>query len=55
MDLSKVKVINIMKDGTICEDLSTYISAEHPLPEGVKRLMLGFIKAGRAIREKEGG
>ena len=48
-------VINIMKDGTICEDLSTYIGPEHPLPEDVKRLMLAFIKAGRAIREKGGG
>lgn len=50
-----VKVTNIMADGSICEDLSTYISPEHPLPEDVKRLVIQFIKAGRAIREREGG
>ena len=46
MDMSKVKVTNIMADGTICNDLSTYVSAEHPLPEDAARCILKMIRAG---------
>lgn len=52
IDLSQVKVTNIMADGSICEDLSTYLDT-HPLPENVQRMILGFIRDGRAIREKK--
>lgn len=47
-----VTVINIMADGTVCEDLSTYIGPEHPLPELAKRLILEFIRAGAAAETK---
>lgn len=49
-----VKVINIMADGSICEDLSTYIGPDHPLPEDVKRIIYQMIQKGRAIREAGG-
>lgn len=52
IDLSQVKVTNIMADGSICEDLSTYLDT-HSLPENVQRMILGFIRDGRAIREKK--
>ena len=52
IDLSQVKVTNIMADGSICEDLSTYLDT-HTLPENVQRMILGFIRDGRAIREKK--
>lgn len=46
----QVKLINRMADGTICEDLTTYIDEQHPLPEAVQRAMLEFIRAGARIR-----
>lgn len=46
----EVEVINIMADGTICEDLSTYIDNEHPLPEDAQRMILEFMRAGAKIR-----
>lgn len=46
----EVEVINIMADGTICEDLSTYIDKEHPLPEDAQRMILEFMRAGAKIR-----
>ncbi len=49
--MEEIKVTNIMADGTICEDLSTYIGPDHPLPETAKRLFLKFILEGRALRE----
>lgn len=49
-----VKVINIMADGSICEDLSTYLGPDHPLPEDAIRMILEFIKRGRSIREAAG-
>ena len=52
IDMSKVKVTNIMADGSICEDLSTYLET-HALPDDVLRMILGFIRDGRAIREKK--
>lgn len=52
--MKEVKVINIMADGSICEDLSTYIGPDHHLPEETKMFFLKFIKEGRAIREAAG-
>lgn len=49
-----VKVTNIMADGSICEDLSTYLD-NHELPEDAKSLIVDFIRAGRKIREAQGG
>lgn len=46
----EVEVINIMADGTICEDLSTYIDDAHPLPEDAQRMILEFMRAGAKIR-----
>lgn len=48
-----VTVVNIMADGTICEDLSTYLGPDHPLPELAKRLIVEFIREGHALRERE--
>lgn len=45
-----VKVINIMADGSICEDLSNYISTEHPLPEDTVRIIAELIRDGRRLR-----
>ena len=52
VDMSKVKVTNIMADGSICEDLSTYLET-HTLPDDVLRMILGFIRDGRAIRQRD--
>lgn len=52
IDMSKVTVTNIMADGSVCEDISTYLDT-HTLPENVQRMILGFIRDGRAIRERE--
>ena len=41
VDMSKVKVTNIMADGSICEDLSTYLET-HTLPDDVLRMILGL-------------
>lgn len=49
-----VKVTNIMADGSICEDLSTYLD-NHELPEDAKSLIVDFIRAGRKSREAQGG
>lgn len=46
-----VTVVNIMADGTVCEDLSTYLGPDHPLPELAKRLIVEFIREGHALRE----
>ena len=53
--LENVKVINIMADGTVCEDLSTYLDEDHPLPELTARLVCEFVREGRAGRMTEGG
>lgn len=53
IDMSKVKVTNIMADGAVCEDLSTYLDT-HTLPEHVQRMIMGFIRDGRATREQRG-
>lgn len=52
--MKEVKVINIMADGSICEDLSTYLGPDHPLPEDAIRWVLKAIRDGRAIREAAG-
>jgi len=53
--LENVKVINIMADGTVCEDLSTYLDEDHPLPEVAARLVCDFVREGRARRVAAGG
>lgn len=50
----EVEVINIMADGSICDDLSTYLN-DHELPEVAKRLIYKFIMAGQALMEANGG
>lgn len=44
-----VQVVNIMADGTICEDLTTYLD-KHQLPEETQRIMLELMKLGAKIR-----
>ena len=51
-----VTVINVMADGSTCEDLSTYLGPEHPLPEVARRMLYNFICKGHQIRmAKENG
>lgn len=50
----EVKVINIMADGSVCEDLTTYLN-DHELPPIVKRLVVEFIREGHAILAARGG
>lgn len=47
-----VKVINVMADGSICEDLRTY-QIKGPIPEDALRLIYDFMKQGRKIREQQ--
>ncbi len=42
----EVTVINIMADGTVCEDLTTYLAQGHQLPELSRRLIASFIEQG---------
>lgn len=54
MDMSKVRVTNIMADGSICEDLRTYLDTHDiQLPNHVNRLIVSFIQDGRRLREAE--
>ncbi len=46
-----VTVTNIMADGSICEDLTTYQFKE-PIPEDVLRLFADFMRQGRKIRQQ---
>lgn len=51
-----VTVINIMRDGTVCEDISTYLKSPDQLPGTTKRLLQMFIRRGEKIEtEKECG
>ena len=45
-----VTVINIMKDGTTCNDLSKYPIKPEDFPKDAARLILEFIKDGYAQR-----
>lgn len=45
-------VINIMADGSICEDLSAYLD-DHELPEAAKRLIANCIREGYAAMERQ--
>lgn len=47
----KATVTNIMADGTICEDLSTYLDDEHQLPELAKQLIIKMMESGQRIRD----
>lgn len=49
--MESVRVINIMADGTICNDLSHYLD-DHELPENVMRLIADFIREGAKQKEK---
>ena len=48
-----VKVTNIMADGSICDDLSTYIGPNHPIPDSALRIVADMIRCGREKREAE--
>lgn len=50
----EVEVINVMADGTICEDLSTYLN-DHELPEDAARMVVHFVREGRKLLEPTGG
>lgn len=50
-----ITVINVMADGTICEDLSKYITKDRKLPENAARMILKFMRDGHVIHEKNGG
>ena len=52
MKLEGVRVINIMADGTICNDLSHYLD-NHDLPENVMRLIADFIREGARQGENQ--
>lgn len=52
MKLEGVRVINIMADGTICNDLSHYLD-DHELPENVMRLIADFIREGARQGENQ--
>lgn len=48
-----VEVINVMADGSICEDLSTYWSEEHPLPPLAMHILGQFVRDGlEMIRQR---
>lgn len=47
-----VTIINIMADGSICEDLRTYLGPEHPLPETTQRLLLEAMRRGAQVRKE---
>ncbi len=49
-----VTIINIMKDGTECDDLSTYLKSPDQLPELTKRQAARFIRRGMEILDKKG-
>lgn len=50
----EVQVINVMADGTICEDLTTYLAQGHQLPEVARRLIVNFIELGYKQRIGQG-
>lgn len=47
-----VRVVNIMADGSVCEDLSQYLGPEHQLPDNVKALILDVVREGYEILAK---
>ena len=47
-----IKITNIMADGSICEDLSTYWDT-HPMPEAAQRLIYEFIMDGYEMRKRQ--
>ena len=48
-----VTVTNIMADGTICDDLSTYLDENHHLPDEVIKIMGDMMRRGAEIRRKK--
>lgn len=47
-----VTVENIMADGSVCDDLSTYLKSADQLPDLTKRLIVKFIQEGMDRIEK---
>ncbi len=47
-----VTVENIMADGSVCDDLSTYLKSADQLPDLTKRLIVKFIQEGMERIEK---
>ena len=47
-----VTVENIMADGSVCDDLSTYLKSADQLPDLTKRLIVKFIQDGMERIEK---
>lgn len=48
-----VTVINIMADGTECDDLSTYLKSADQLPVVTRRLLAQCIRRGQAAAAEE--
>ena len=44
-------VTNIMADGSVCNDLRTYISQGHPAPDLACRLIADFVRDGQQLLE----
>lgn len=43
---SGVEIINIMADGTRCDDLESYVGADHKLPELARVIMIEIMRKG---------
>ncbi len=48
-----VTVENIMADGSVCDDLSTYLKSADQLPELTRMLIAKFIRDGMALNTKK--
>ena len=49
-----MKIINILADGTIVEDMSTVDLTEHPLPQLAINLIADMV-AGKYLKDKPAG
>lgn len=47
-----VTVENIMADGSVCDDLSTYLKSADQLPDLTKSLIARFVREGMKIDAK---
>lgn len=52
VDFNGVRIVNMMADGSICGNLSTYLET-HALPDDAQRLIYGFVRDGQAIRKQK--
>lgn len=48
-----VTVENIMADGSVCDDLSTYLKSADQLPELTRMLIAKFIRDGMELNAKK--